>query len=396
MARRSARDAFFRPDPWWDEQDIELLKRTSVTALELGARTAKLSDKQQIEFGKALLATGANVRRLDVPGCHLEHVYYLRTLGNADSIRAGVADAQDVVMIGGSYIACEVAASLTAIGKRCTIVMQESATLERGFGARVGRYIQSLLEGAGITVHGQDELERLEGADGRVRTVVTRSGLELAADAVVIGAGVTPDVQLAKRAGLATGERGGVRLLGPARDAHARHLCRRRHLRVRLTPARASDADRALGRRLQPGQDSRAQHARSATSHTKRFRTSTRSSPDSASSNTSAPPCGGTRRSCVAPSIRAASPTGTCRTGGSWQRSPSDDPMTSTRRGGCLWRSRSSMHASKPHSGVSRRTSRRWPADPAAWCRDSRHWRAVKIVGRLPWRVRLSCYAPWR
>ena len=203
-------EAFFRPDPWWNEQDIELLKRTSVTALELAARTAKLSDKQEIQFGKALLATGANVRRLDVPGCELEHVYYLRTLGNADAIRAGVADAQDVVIIGGSYIGCEVAASLTAIGKRCTIVMQESATLERGFGARVGRYIQSLLEGAGVTVHGQDELERLDGAGGRVRTVVTGSGLELAADAVVIGAGVTPDVQLAKRAGLATGERGGV------------------------------------------------------------------------------------------------------------------------------------------------------------------------------------------
>jgi 3-phenylpropionate/trans-cinnamate dioxygenase ferredoxin reductase component len=202
--------AFFRPDPWWDEQDIELLKRTSVTALDLGARTAVLSDKQEIEFGKALLATGANVRRLDVPGCELERVYYLRTLANADSIRTGVADVQDIVLIGGSYIACEVAASLTAIGKRCTIVMQETATLERGFGARVGRYIQSLLEGAGVIVHGQDQLERLEGADGRVRKVVTASGLELSADAVVIGAGVTPEVGLAKRAGLATGERGGV------------------------------------------------------------------------------------------------------------------------------------------------------------------------------------------
>jgi 3-phenylpropionate/trans-cinnamate dioxygenase ferredoxin reductase component len=203
-------DAFFRPDPWWSEQDIELLKRTSVTAVDLGSRIATLSDKQPVEFGKALFATGANVRRLDVPGCHLEHVYYLRTLTNSDAIRAGVADAQDVVMIGGSYIACEVAASLTAIGKRCTIVMQETATLERGFGARVGRHMQTLLEGAGVTVHGPDELERLEGADDRVRTVVTSSGLELAADAVVIGAGVTPEVGLAKRAGLATGERGGV------------------------------------------------------------------------------------------------------------------------------------------------------------------------------------------
>jgi 3-phenylpropionate/trans-cinnamate dioxygenase ferredoxin reductase subunit len=203
-------EAFFRPDEWWGEQDIELLTRTSVTALDLDARTAKLSTKDEVEFGHALIATGANVRRLNVPGCELEQIHYLRTLSNADVIRAGVADAEDVVLIGGSYIGCEVAASLSAIGKRCTIVMQEHVTLERGFGERVGRYIQGLLEGVGVTVHGEDELERFEGEDERVGRVITRGGLELAADAVVIGAGVTPDTQLAQRAGLTLGERGGI------------------------------------------------------------------------------------------------------------------------------------------------------------------------------------------
>jgi 3-phenylpropionate/trans-cinnamate dioxygenase ferredoxin reductase subunit len=201
--------AFFRPDEWWGEQSVELLKRTSVTALDVDSRTAKLSNKQEIEFGKALIATGANVRRLNVDGCHLEQIHYLRTLGNADAIRAGVADAQDVVLIGGSYIACEVAASLTMLGKRCTIVMQEQHTLERGFGAKVGAFFQQLLESHGITIHASDELERFEGEE-RVSKVVTRNGLQLPADAVVIGAGVTPDIQLAQRAGLAIGERGGV------------------------------------------------------------------------------------------------------------------------------------------------------------------------------------------
>ena len=202
-------EPLFRPDEWWSEQDIELLTRTSVTGLDLDARTAKLSTKEEVSFGSALIATGANVRRLNVPGCELEQIHYLRTLGNADAIRAGVADAEHVVLIGGSYIGCEVAASLTAIGKRCTIVMQERNTLERGFGERVGRYIQGLLESIGVTVHGEDELERFEG-DERVAKVITRSGLELQADAVVIGAGVSPDTQLAQRAGLAIGERGGI------------------------------------------------------------------------------------------------------------------------------------------------------------------------------------------
>jgi 3-phenylpropionate/trans-cinnamate dioxygenase ferredoxin reductase component len=209
----SREEPMFRPDDWWSQQGIELLTRTSVTGLDLDARTAKLSSKQEVSFDKALIATGANVRRLNVEGCELEQIHYLRTLGNSDAIRAGVADAERVVLIGGSYIGCEVAASLTMMGKRCTIVMQEQATLERGFGRKAGRFFQELLEGHGITMHASDELERFEGdgsSSGRVAKVITRGGLELAAEAVVVGAGVTPDVQLAQRAGLQLGERGGV------------------------------------------------------------------------------------------------------------------------------------------------------------------------------------------
>jgi 3-phenylpropionate/trans-cinnamate dioxygenase ferredoxin reductase subunit len=209
QGKEAREEAYFRPDEWWSEQRIELLTRTSVTGLDLEARTAKLSNKQEVAFGQALIATGANVRRLIVEGCQLEQIHYLRTLGNADAIREGVAEAEEVVLIGGSYIGCEVAASLTLLGKHCTIVMQEQRTLERGFGAQVGSFFQELLESHGVTVHGGDELERFEG-EGNVARVITKGGLELAADAVVIGAGVSPDVQLAQRAGLEIGERGGV------------------------------------------------------------------------------------------------------------------------------------------------------------------------------------------
>jgi 3-phenylpropionate/trans-cinnamate dioxygenase ferredoxin reductase subunit len=203
-------EPYFRPNEWWAEQRIELLTRTSVTGLDLESRTAKLSTKDEVAFDRALIATGANVRRLNVDGCALEQIHYLRTLGNADAIREGVEGAEEVVLIGGSFIACEVAASLTMLGRHCTLVMQEQATLERGFGAHVGRFVQDQLESRGVRVHGEDELERFEGEE-RVSKVITRGGIELAADAVVIGAGVTPDVQLAQKAGLQIGERGGVR-----------------------------------------------------------------------------------------------------------------------------------------------------------------------------------------
>ncbi len=203
-------DVLFRPAEWWDQHEIELLTRTSVMSLDLQARTAKLSSKEEVQFDKALIATGANIRRLNVPGCELEEIHYLRALGNADAIRRSVADVEHVVLIGGSYIGCEVAASLTKLGKRCTIVMQEQTVLERGFGAQAGAFFADVLHSHGVIVHGGDELERFEG-DGSVAVVVTKRGLRLEAEAVVVGAGVTPDVRLAQTAGLEIGELGGVK-----------------------------------------------------------------------------------------------------------------------------------------------------------------------------------------
>jgi NADPH-dependent 2,4-dienoyl-CoA reductase/sulfur reductase-like enzyme len=179
--------------------------------LDLAERVATLSDRQTVSFGKALLATGANVRILHVDGAQLEGLHYLRTLGNVDAILRDAQDAEHVVIVGGSYIGTEVAASLTLRGRRCTILMLESVTHERSFGARAGRFFQDVLEQHGVEVVGGDELARFEGAGGRVARVVTQGGRELPADVVVIGAGVHPDVHLAQAAGLELGERGGVR-----------------------------------------------------------------------------------------------------------------------------------------------------------------------------------------
>jgi 3-phenylpropionate/trans-cinnamate dioxygenase ferredoxin reductase component len=211
QGKETREDALFRPDEWWGEQNIELLKRTSVLSLDTGERVVKLSTKQEVGFDKALLATGANVRRLNVPGCDLDGIHYLRTFGNSVAIQEDAADAERVVLIGGSYIGTEVAASLTLLGKKCSLVMMEDVTLERFYGQEVGRFFQGVLEEHGIEVHGGDELERFEGADGRVTKVVTKSGTELPAECVVIGAGVSPDVSLAKAAGLEIGDAGGVK-----------------------------------------------------------------------------------------------------------------------------------------------------------------------------------------
>ena len=204
--------ALFRAGEWWDEQEIELLTRTSVMKLDPLERLATLSSKEQVRYGSALLATGANVRRLRAEGGELDGIHYLRAFGNADAIRADAAEASRVVLIGGSYIGCEVAASLVS-GFRCecAIVMQEAVTLERQIGGEIGRFFQGVLEDHGVAVHGRDELDRFEGDAGRVGRVITKGGLELECDCVVIGSGVMPDVMLARAAGLELGESGGVK-----------------------------------------------------------------------------------------------------------------------------------------------------------------------------------------
>lgn len=211
QGKESREDTWFRPASWWEEQDIDLLTRTTVMKLDPSDRTARLSSKEEIAFDKALVATGANVRRLNVEGSELDGIHYLRTLGNSDTIRDDTDGVDRVVLVGGSYIATEVAASLTLRGRRCALVMQESVTLERTFGATAGRFFQDRLEEHGVVVHGGEDLESFSGADGRVAEVVCESGLAVEAQAVVLGTGVKPDVTLARASGLKLGALGGVR-----------------------------------------------------------------------------------------------------------------------------------------------------------------------------------------
>jgi len=212
QGKESKDEVLFRPDGWWDEQRIDVLTRTSVMKLDAEAKLATLSTKDEISYGSALLATGSNVRRLRVDGCDLDGIHYLRAFGNSDAIKADAERHERAVLIGGSYIGCEVAASLTAAhGVQCEILMLEDVTFEPLFGKEVGGFFQRALEEHGVKVHGGQELDRFEGDGSRVTKVVTKSGLEIECDFVVVGIGVTPDVTLAKAAGLEIGERGGVK-----------------------------------------------------------------------------------------------------------------------------------------------------------------------------------------
>jgi 3-phenylpropionate/trans-cinnamate dioxygenase ferredoxin reductase component len=197
----SRADAHVHPADWYEQNHVELLTRTNVMSLDPAQRTAKLQGGDQLSFERALLATGANVNILRLEGAELEGIHYLRAFGNSDAIREEAVEAGHVVLIGGSYIGSEVAASLTAIGVTCTIVMLEQVALSNTFGEEAGRFFHDRLAEHGVELLGGEELEAFEG-DGRVRAVVTKSGRTVDAGMVVVGVGVRPDAILAERAGL--------------------------------------------------------------------------------------------------------------------------------------------------------------------------------------------------
>jgi 3-phenylpropionate/trans-cinnamate dioxygenase ferredoxin reductase subunit len=194
-------DAHVNPASWYEENGVELRSGTNVMSLDAEARTAKLQGGEEVSFEKALIATGANVNILRVEGAEQEGIHYLRAFGNSDGIREAAEGAERVVLIGGSYIGCEVAASLKSKGTDCAIVMMEEVALSRTFGEEAGRFFHDVLESKGIEFHGGETLAAFEG-DGNVQAVVTESGKKVEGDAVVVGAGVKPDTMLAEKAGL--------------------------------------------------------------------------------------------------------------------------------------------------------------------------------------------------
>jgi 3-phenylpropionate/trans-cinnamate dioxygenase ferredoxin reductase subunit len=193
------------PRAFYDEQAIELRMSTRVTGIAPGERVVVLEGGERLRFERLLLATGSAPRQLDVPGNGLDGVHTLRTIDDADAIRAATRQAHEAVVIGGGWIGAEVSASLRQLGLDVAMVISGRVLLEHVLGPEVGSVYQDLhlehgvklLPGRGVTaLVGSRKVEAVELSDG------TRIG----ADLVIVGIGAEPRIGLAKDAGLEVGE----------------------------------------------------------------------------------------------------------------------------------------------------------------------------------------------
>jgi apoptosis-inducing factor 3 len=188
------------PEFYADER-IELLLGTRVTGIDVAARQVKLAHNGHAPvraFGALLLATGAEPVRLTIPGADGPHVRYLRTFDDSRAIIDELQHAKRAVVIGGSFIGLETAASLRAREVEVDLVAPEQVPLERVMGVEVGRAVQQLHESHGVRFHLGQTVTRIDGT-----TVTLSDGSTLEADVVVVGIGVRPSIALAEAAGLA-------------------------------------------------------------------------------------------------------------------------------------------------------------------------------------------------
>lgn len=194
--------SYLQSEASWAEQDVSLHLGMTVRRIRPADRELELSDGQTLRADKVLLCTGGRVRRLNLPGADLPGVTNLRTIDEANEIRAALTAGASVIVIGGGFIGAEVAASARKLGCQVTWLEAGEVPLQRVLGATVGQAIANLHQDQGVRVLPATTVTRIEG-DTRVRQVVTTAGERIAADLVVVGIGIVPNTELAQSAGAA-------------------------------------------------------------------------------------------------------------------------------------------------------------------------------------------------
>jgi 3-phenylpropionate/trans-cinnamate dioxygenase ferredoxin reductase component len=194
------------PDGFYEQHDIELRTGTRVERIDAAAHEVELAGGERLTYDRMLLATGAEPRRLQLPGSDLDGVHYLRDLADADALAARLATGSGrVVVIGGGWIGAEVAASARTKGLDVALVEMAQVPLERVLGRELGEIYAGIHRDHGVELHLGASLEAFEG-EGRVERVRLKDAAPIECDFVVVGIGVVPRTRLAEEAGLAVGD----------------------------------------------------------------------------------------------------------------------------------------------------------------------------------------------
>ena len=197
----AAERLYVKPAAFYDDAQIELRLNTRVSNIDRSARRLTTIDDGEFAYDKLILALGSRVRKLQVEGSELEGIHYLRGIADVDAIRTAASTGKRVVIVGAGYIGLEVAAVCRQRGLDVTVIEMADRVMSRVVSPQVSDFYQETHASHGVKLLLSTGLSSFHG-DGKVRSVITSDGQTLAADFVVIGVGILPNVELAESAGL--------------------------------------------------------------------------------------------------------------------------------------------------------------------------------------------------
>jgi nitrite reductase (NADH) large subunit len=191
-----------KPANWWRDRGVTLKYGSAVGEVDVGRRELKIANEESDSFSKLVLATGSNPLRLNVPGVELTGVHTFRDSRDVDLLLTLAAGKKRVVVVGGGLLGLEAAYGLAKAGAPVTLLHLMDRLMERQLDASAGALLKSLVEKKGIKVLLNASTGRILG-ENRVEGVELNDGQRIDADAVILAAGIRPNIALAKEAGIA-------------------------------------------------------------------------------------------------------------------------------------------------------------------------------------------------
>jgi 3-phenylpropionate/trans-cinnamate dioxygenase ferredoxin reductase subunit len=202
MGKRERAKVFVKPIEFYrDDMKAEVWLDRRVTSIDAAKKIAQLADGTSIAFERALIATGAEPRRLSIPGADLSGVFYLRTLADSDAIKGAMESAKRAVVIGSGFIGAEAASALAQKNIDTMLILPDDVLLKRQVGPAAAEFLTKYFEAKGVKLVKNKKVSAITGSE-KVSGVKTEDGSDFSADLVVAGIGVAPRIELAQAAGL--------------------------------------------------------------------------------------------------------------------------------------------------------------------------------------------------
>lgn len=200
--KKKRRDVFYRADSYYARNKVEVIRGHKVRTIDTSLRSVMLDDGREFAYKVLLIATGGRVRKLELPDSDLEGIYYLRTIEDCDGIRKAARSRKKVVIVGGGFIGCEVAATLKGRGLKVTLLERSPHLLSAAIDEETADWIRAYHSKKGVNVLTDTAVTRFVGKNGHVNGVELKDGKVLATHFVVAGIGIIPNTELAEDAGI--------------------------------------------------------------------------------------------------------------------------------------------------------------------------------------------------